>query len=84
MNQNTITEETAEKLVGLLSKTPGVYHIRKSQIAAGFTATTGLVIFALGIQTFIQQTLSVKSPIVEILIGVILLLISGLLIKKLI
>lgn len=66
-----------------LAKKP-VYHIRNSQIATGIIGTTGLIIFALGVENLITNTLKVSSPFVEIIFGFILLSISGLLLKKLI
>ena len=92
-----ITEDTAKRLVDLLTKAPvntvnksvelakkPVYHIRNSQIATGITGTMGLIIFALGVENLISNTLNVSSPLVEIVLGLILLSISGLLLKKLV
>ena len=82
-NQKALSEETAEKLVSLLSKAPGIYHIRKNQLLAGATATVGLIIFSQGIQNFIEKTLGISSPLIEIIVGFVLLVISGVLLKKL-
>ncbi len=82
-NQRTLSEGTAEKLISLLSKTPGIYHIRKNQLLAGATATVGLIIFSQGIQNFIEKTLGISSPLVEVIIGLLLLISSGFLLKKL-
>ena len=93
----TITEETAKKLVYLLTKTPTataaksvelakkpVIHIRNSQIATGITVSVGLIMFALGIENLVSNIEALSSPLVEITLGLILLSVSGLLLKKLI
>ena len=96
--QQPVTEGTAKRLVNLLSKTPldeaaiksfeiakkPVLQIRNNQIIAGVAGTTGLIIFALGVENLITNVLNVSSPYVEIALGLILLSISGLLLKKLI
>lgn len=95
-NQKTITEETAEKLLDLLTKAPTatvnksiefakkpVLHIRNSQILAGITASVGLIMFALGIENLIANVPGLSSPVTETVLGLILLSISGLFLKKL-
>ncbi|OGD87207.1 hypothetical protein A2870_03605 [Candidatus Curtissbacteria bacterium RIFCSPHIGHO2_01_FULL_41_11] len=91
-----ITEHTAQKLVGILSKSTldktavksfdlakkPVLQIRNNQIIAGITGTVGLVIFALGVENFITNILGLSSPYIEVLIGLVLLSVSGLLLKK--
>lgn len=90
-----ITEETAKRLVGILTKSPAeqvaksfelakkpIYHIRNSQIIAGITGSVGLIVFALGVENLITNVLGVSSPFVEITFGLILLSISGLFLKK--
>ena len=82
--QKTITEETAKRLSETLqlAKKP-VYNIRNSQIAAGVTGSIGLIIFALGVENLMTNVLKISSPYVEIMLGLILLSISGLFLKKL-
>lgn len=96
--EQPITESTAKKLVNLLSKTPldeaavksfeiakkPVGRIRSSQILTAVFGFVGITIFSLGVQNFITSTLNINSPAVEIVLGLILLSISGLLLKKLI
>lgn len=99
MNNQTkpVTEVTAKKLIDLLARAPTgaavksvdlakkpVLHIRNSQILMGITGTTGLIIFALGIENLISGIPSLSSPSVEIILGLILLTFSGLLLKKLV
>jgi hypothetical protein len=93
----TITEETGKKLISLLQKTPideaaarslgfaqkPVLRIRNNQIAAGVLGSAGLIIFALGVENLISHVPALSSPFVEIILGLILLSISGLLLKKL-
>lgn len=96
--EQPVTEGTAKKLVNLLSKTPldeaavksfeiakkPVGRIRSSQILTALFGSVGLILFSLGIENFITNTLHVTSPAVEIILGLILLSVSGLLLKKLI
>lgn len=95
-NQKPITEETAKRLIELLTRTPHdtavkswelakkpVLHIRNSQIVTGITGTVGLVMFAFGIENLISSVPELSSPFIEIVAGLILLLISGLFLKKL-
>lgn len=88
-----LRQETAEKLIGMLSKTQAsslqiakkpVIHIQNSQIAAGVLGTTGLIVFALGIENLISSIPELQSPFIEIGLGIFLLAISGLFLKKLI
>lgn len=92
-----ITEETAEKLLTLMQSAPRmtaeksmeiakkpVFHLRRSQVAAGITGAVGLIIFTLGIENLIAQIPAMKSPPAEIGLGIFLLAISGLFLKKLI
>lgn len=91
--QRPISEETARKLAGLLAKTPTnaavefakkpVYLVRQNQIIAGITATMGLIIFAQGIENWISSIPALSSPFIEMALGLILLVISGLYLKKL-
>ena len=81
-NNSKLNQETADKLVEI-AKRP-VLRIRNSQIAAGITGTIGLIIFALGIENFINTIPGLQSPLIEVVIGILLLIISGLFLKKLI
>src|SRR3989344_2822865 len=95
-NHKTITEETAEQLVHLLRKVPKdtvqksyefakkpVYHIQKNQVVAGIFGSLVLIIFALGVENFISSIPELSSPLVDISLGLFLLIISGLFLKKL-
>lgn len=87
-NQKPITEETAEKLIGLLAKvkeipTKPVQTIKNSQILAGIVGTVGLVMFALGIEKLITSVPELESFWVDIILGLVLLSVSGLLLRKL-
>lgn len=96
-NNADLKQETAEKLIALLSHAPAdtavkslefakkpVVHIQKSQIIAGILGTTGLVKFAFGVENLISTIPSLQSPFVEIGLGLALLTVSGLFLKKLI
>lgn len=95
--QPKTTAQEAQRVVDLLAKAPAatanksielakkpVYRLRNSQILTGITGTTGLIIFALGVENLITNTLNVSSPYVEIVLGLFLLIVSGLALKKLI
>lgn len=90
----TLTEETAKKLTDMLLKLPGatqsieltkkpVYHIRNNQIITGVIGTIGLVIFALGIENATSNIALLSNPIFQIITGIVLLSVSGLMLKKL-
>ena len=91
-----VSEDTARRLVDLLAKAPintatksielakkPVLQIRNNQILVGILGTSGLVIFALGIENLITNIPGLSTPLVEITLGLILLSVSGLLLKKL-
>ncbi|MCR4324104.1 MAG: hypothetical protein NUV69_00245 [Candidatus Curtissbacteria bacterium] len=96
-NQNTqkpVTEETAKRLNDLLAKIPAgtqsfelakkpVYRLRNSQLLAGVAGTIGLVLFALGVENAMSNIAVLSHPFVQIALGLILLSVSGLLLKKL-
>lgn len=60
-----------------------VYHLRNNQIIAGISGTIGLVLFAFGIENLIGQIPQLSSPLTEVVLGLVLLSISGLFLKKL-
>lgn len=91
-----ISEETGKRLVELLAKAPTttinksvelakkpVFVIRQNQIIAGVIGTMGLIIFALGVENLIGSIPELSSPLIEISLGLVLLVISGLFLKKL-
>ena len=92
MENKPLSEETAKKLAQLLTRAPTgaadlakkpIAQIRNNQIAAGIAGTIGLVMFALGVENLIISITELSSPYIEIVIGLFLLTISGLLLKKL-
>ncbi len=95
-DHKTITEGTAKQLISLLKETPKdtaiksyklakkpVTTIQNNQILAGIFGTIGLVLFAFGIENFISAIPELSAPLVEIGLGLFLLIISGLFLKKL-
>lgn len=95
-NQKPITEETARRLIDQLASAPKstaaksvelakkpVYHIRNNQLIAGLIGTAGLIIFALGVENWVSTIPQLSSPLILIGIGLFLLAISGLFLKKL-
>lgn len=74
------TEQTLKTME--FAKKP-VYTIRNNQIIAGILGTAGFILFAFGIEAFISTIPQLSSPLVEIILGLILLSLSGLFLKKL-
>jgi hypothetical protein len=88
-----ITEDTAKKLTDLLTKIPAgtqsmevakrpVYHIRNSQILAATVGFSGITLVAFGIENLTNSIPIVSSPFAEIIIGLLLITISGISLKK--
>lgn len=86
-----ITEETAQKLISLVSQAKGLpqkpveqfQRLRNSQIVMGILGTSGLVLFALGVEKWSSTVDFLSASIVDIGVGLLLLSISGLMLKKL-
>ncbi|HEY5601147.1 MAG TPA: hypothetical protein VIK81_03605 [Patescibacteria group bacterium] len=91
-----ITEATAKKLAELLSHTSTqtaiksaefikrpFFHLRESQIIAGLLGTVGLITFALGIERVLDTIPILASPFAKIIVGLLIMIASGLAIKKL-
>lgn len=79
--QTLKTVEMAKKPVEFAKKP--VLQIKNNQIVAGILGTSGFVMFALGIEGLISTIPELSSPIVEIVLGLIMLSLSGLFLKKL-
>lgn len=90
-----LTEETARRLNALIAKIPAgtqsmglakkpVYHIRNSQILVATVGFAGITLVAFGIENLINAIPLLSSPLAEILIGLILIAVSGVSLAKII
>ena len=79
--QSSPKHKTVDAAVNLAKKP--VVHVRSSQILTAIFGFIGITLFSLGVQSFITNTLHISSPLVEVILGLLLLSASGLLFKKL-
>ncbi|MEX2028578.1 MAG: hypothetical protein WD988_03740 [Candidatus Curtissbacteria bacterium] len=95
IDKKPITEETAKRLTDMLSKHPvgaqsinlakkPVYHIRNSQVLVATVGFAGITLVAFGLENLINTIPILSSPIAEILIGLILIIVSGVSLSKII
>jgi hypothetical protein len=74
-----IADEVAERVIGIIGKPKPIQQIRNSQIASAIVATAGLALFLVGV----EKVFSFLSGWHSILLGVLLLALSGALFTKL-
>ncbi len=79
-----MSEETGKKILSYLEATHPVKMIRGSQIATAILAFVGLVLFIYGLERVSEDIPIISNPYGSMIIGLILLLSTGLLWKKLI
>ena len=77
-----MTEETAQKLLRFIENTEPVQRLRASQIVSGFLAAVGFALFVVGVEQAAQDFPVVSDPYGSIGVGVVLLLVTGLLLRK--
>ena len=77
-----MTEETAQKLLRFIENTEPVRRLRASQIVSGFLAAVGFALFVVGVEQAAQDFPVVSDPYGSIGVGVVLLLVTGLLLRK--
>jgi hypothetical protein len=78
-----MTEETAQKLIGLIENSAPVRHLRASQVASAVLGTLGLILVIVGVERAAEDLPIVSNPYGSIGVGLVLLLATGLLLKKL-
>ena len=95
--EEALSEETGKKLIDILSRSQidsaahksfeiaqkPILKVKNSQVVAGIIGTTGFVLFAFGIENIIGTIPALASPITEVILGLVMLSVSGLLLKKL-
>jgi uncharacterized protein (DUF952 family) len=77
-----MTEETAQKLLRFIENTEPVRRLRASQIVSGFLAAVGFALFVVGVEQAAQDFPVVSDPYGSIGVGIVLLLVTGLLLRK--
>jgi uncharacterized protein (DUF952 family) len=78
-----LTEETAQRLVGILESSAPVRHLRGSQLASGFLGAVGFALFIVGVERAAEDLPLISNAYGSIAVGLVLLLATGLLLRKL-
>lgn len=73
-----VTDEIAHKVVDLLGKTKPVQKIRSSQVLSAMVGVAGLALFLAGV----EKVFAALSGWFSIIVGLLLLAISGALLRK--
>jgi hypothetical protein len=78
-----LTEETAQKLLRFVERSEPVRRVRASQVASGVLGGIGFALFVVGIERAAADIPIVSNAYGSIAVGVVLLLATGLLLRKL-
>jgi hypothetical protein len=78
-----VTEETAQKLLTFLERSEPVKRLRGSQIASALLGTVGFSLFIFGVERAAEDLPIVSNPYGAMGVGFLLLLATGLLLRKL-
>jgi uncharacterized protein (DUF952 family) len=78
-----LTEETAQRLLRFVENTEPVRRLRASQIASGLLGAVGFALFVVGVEQAAQDFPVVDNPYGSIAVGILLLVATGLLLRKL-
>jgi uncharacterized protein (DUF952 family) len=78
-----MTEETAEKLLRFIESTEPVRRLRASQLATGVLGAVGFALFVVGVEQAAQDVPVIENAYGSIGVGILLLLATGLLLRKL-
>jgi uncharacterized protein (DUF952 family) len=78
-----MTEETAQKLLSFLESTEPVRWLRASQLATGVLGAVGFALFVVGVEQAAQDVPIIENAYGSIGVGILLLLATGLLLRKL-
>lgn len=79
-----VSEESAQKLLRFLEATPPVKRLRASQLASGFVGAIGFALFVGGVERAAKDMPVLRHPFAEVDVGLLLLVVTGLLLRKLI
>jgi uncharacterized protein (DUF952 family) len=78
-----LTEETAQRLVRFLEDAAPVRRLRASQLASGLLGAVGFALFVVGVEQAAQDIPVISNAYGSILVGLVLLVATGLLLRKL-
>lgn len=78
-----VTEETAQKLLRFLESTDPVRRLRASQLASGLLGAVGFALFVVGVERAAEDIPVVSNAYGSIAVGLLLLVATGLLLRKL-
>lgn len=79
-----LTEDTARRLLSAIEGSAPIKHIRASQIVSAVIASVGLALVFTGIEIMVQNTSYLDNGWGAVLLGLVLLFVSGLMLQKLI
>ena len=79
-----LTEDTARRLISAIEGSAPIRRIRASQIFSALLATVGAALVFSGIEIMVQNTSYLDSGWGAVLLGLVLLFVSGLMLQKLI
>lgn len=79
----TITEDTAQRLIRTIEESNPVRRLRSSQVATGILGATGFALFVVGVERAAADIPIVDNAYGSIVVGLILLAITGLFVRKL-
>jgi hypothetical protein len=77
-----MTEETAQKLLSFLEESAPVRRLRASHLASGFLGAVGFALFVVGVEQAAQDLPVVSNAYGSIGVGIVLLVATGLLLRK--
>jgi hypothetical protein len=78
-----LTEETAQRLIRLVEGSAPVRTLRASQLVSGFLGAIGFALFVVGVENAAQDIPLVSNAYGSIAVGILLLALTGLLLKQL-
>jgi hypothetical protein len=78
-----MTEESAQRLLHAIEHSQPVRTLRASQWLSGFLGAVGFALFVVGIENAAQDFPVVSDPYGSIVAGIILLALTGLLLRQL-
>jgi hypothetical protein len=78
-----MTEETAQKLLTAIEDSAPVRRLRGSQVATAVAGTVGFALFVVGVERAAEDIPLISNAWGSILVGLILLAVTGALLRKL-
>ena len=78
-----VTEATAQKLLSFVESSAPVKRLRANQLGSAILGSIGLALFLVGVEQVAQDLPIVENGYGSVGIGLVLLVVSGLLLRKL-